>query len=282
MSIDETPPWIEQTDEQYNENRFTGGGDDMDHSSFKVWQDNPAKAYAMHNGEGRTKTTEPMYHGTCFHGDTLLDDRSDWNIWPEHLYDKAGRRNTRCEEGKALKEEHQHWLNADDIYMLENMKLSVHSHPYARDLMDGAVFEKVIKSGETVPCMAKVDILNVTKSRIADLKSCQSVLKFHHDIRTRKYDQQLAYYRRIWYHLTGEWFECFIIAVEKTWPFTCGIFEIADHLLEVNHLQIETDLQKFLNESQFDSWPTRFERPILYPTETYNYAKGRPYDESDL
>ncbi len=271
--------WTRQDDEIYHGSAVRNGGEHLSFSCLKLFMDSPATLKRSIGGENIKCPTDAMMKGTAFHKECLEQEKAYWEFRDED-YTSGGRIGTKSTT-KAFKDSAK--IRGIPIYNRKEMNTHIQmvksfdAHDYVQSIMENAVCEVVIRHGETVSCQSKIDILNEEKNIIADIKTCQSLANFPKDIRNRKYDMQLGYYRRIYTHLTGNLPDCYLIAVEKDWPHQCALWRVEDYLLEANQLLIEVELQKFLNCREFNSWETGYEKPLDYPTEAFNYARGHPY-----
>ena len=152
-------------------------------------------------------------------------------------------------------------VSADQAELSYRMADSIQNHEGASELLERAQYrERVARqmyAGHF--CQIRIDACGEDVG-IVDLKSCKSLDSFTYDAKKFGYNYQLAFYDRV-LELTELGFASLvhIIAVEKVYPYRCGVWEVPT--IEVEEAQEENEM--FMRELhkclENNNWPTRFE-----------------------
>ena len=132
-------------------------------------------------------------------------------------------------------------------------------------LADGAP-EQTARVGYCgIACQARIDWAHPALG-VIDLKTCENLDNFEHDARRYKYIHQMAFYAAILNiaekRLGGS---ARIIAVEKSPPYRCGVWEIAQTALDAARKENELAIDALKRCVDSDTWPTGYEdMRILY------------------
>ena len=94
---------------------------------------------------------------------------------------------------------------------------------------------------------------------LVDLKTCDNLDYFEAAARAYGYVHQMAFYRAILREASGETAPVHLIAVEKNEPLRCGVWRIADAVLDEAEHQNEAAIARLLECRRTDSWPTGYE-----------------------
>lgn len=92
-------------------------------------------------------------------------------------------------------------------------------------------------------CKGRIDKMNHRDRYISDLKTCQSCDDFERVIADRNYHRQGAFYIDGLYELLGEWYQHWIIAVEKDHPFGVKAAPLSDDAVTFGRKQYRKALR---------------------------------------
>ena len=95
--------------------------------------------------------------------------------------------------------------------------------------------------------------------RLVDLKTCDSLDYFEGSARAYGYAHQMAFYRAILREATEETVPVHLIAVEKNEPLRCGVWRVADAVLDEAERQNAAAIARLLECRRTDTWPTGYE-----------------------
>jgi len=163
-------------------------------------------------------------------------------------------------------------ISESDYYKIGCMNNHIHNHPTAAPLFETGKPEVAIRGHlYDVKSQSKIDWLDEKNKRIVDLKTCAELgskhtshfpCKFAKDAQYFGYFQQLAFYRSMVAALTGENYEVFIVAVEKTEPFEVGVFRLSKSTLDGAEEQNRNTLTEYKACLEAGDWPSRFNETI--------------------
>lgn len=154
-------------------------------------------------------------------------------------------------------------LSPRDWAKLTNMNLAVTNHKDAQRLLSGGFPEATVRTERMngTLCQARIDWFNPAEG-IVDLKTCEDLDRFEYDAKKFGYGYQSAFYRTSVSHATDaapEDIPCYIIAVEKSEPFRCGVWQVdslwLDDCTRTNSLAI----QRLAQCKESGVWPSGFE-----------------------
>lgn len=214
----------------------------------------PAHLIAYLNGEAREET-EAMRFGTILHRALLEPD-----TYKEAFHVRPDGMKFTTKAGMAWFEEHKDkpCLTSDNATAIERMVSAVHTHPFAKRLLAGALPEQSIfvEDGQGTLRKSRLDAL--TKGNvIPDVKSVESASldAFQRSISRYRYHVQAAYYLDNC-KLSGidkEWF--IFILVEKSPPYAVRCLRIDPEAVEAGRRSYQADLQTYRNCVNEDRWP---------------------------
>ena len=168
--------------------------------------------------------------------------------------------------GKATKA-YAEWLSSQsreivspkDYGFIVKLQKSVWTHPTACALLDSGAAEGVVRAEyRGVPCQIRLDWFSPGHG-IVDLKTCDSLKWFEGDCRRFGYIYQMAFYRAVLREAVGETVPVHLIAVEKNEPFSTGVWELSDDVLEQAETVNEAALARYRKCLQSGEWPTGYE-----------------------
>jgi len=150
-------------------------------------------------------------------------------------------------------------LSDDQAVLIESLYAAVQGHCHARDLLAEGCPEGVVRvEYRDLPCQGRLDWLH-PQHGIVDLKTCENLDWLEMDARSYGYIHQLAFYRSLVAHATGETLPVYLIAVEKREPLRCGVWRVGEEVLGVAQKDNEQAIEKLKICRQRDHWPTGYE-----------------------
>lgn len=135
----------------------------------------------------------------------------------------------------------------DTWEMLCDMRRAVRRNHEAAELLQAGAPEKVGRGTYLgVNCQIRCDWLTPNR-QLVDLKTCRELGRFKFDALNYDYVHQLAFYREMLRIVTGEVFDVFIIAVQKTNPASF-VYHLSDRILSAAQVENEDTLRKIAQE----------------------------------
>ena len=176
-------------------------------------------------------------------------------------------------EGKANRAEamaaHVTPISTETLAQAQAMARALRDHPVAAGafLADGTIFEVSVfweehVDGLTIPCKARLDVLNrnvpglgcltadVKKTRDASPRGmARSVMEY-------RYHVQAAWYRRAVYSAEGLHSDRFLLlCVEDAAPYLPALYEISEDAQRLALLEIKEDMEMLARCINSDQWP---------------------------
>ena len=194
-------------------------------SPFHYWS-----VFIRENPPAR-KETEAFRIGSLIHCAVLEPDRFHKAYRLGDFKDKRSKAwkefSAQCEEDGVLP------MTQKDNDLAENMRDSVHSHHYARAILEKGDAEiSAISNDEKtgVQLRSRFDFLPAAGSIIADFKTCQSASPsdFRSSCYKYSYDLQAVFYIQNALLCGLEISEFVFIAVEKEYPYGCGVYILSE------------------------------------------------------
>ncbi|MCX7935559.1 MAG: PD-(D/E)XK nuclease-like domain-containing protein [Planctomycetota bacterium] len=171
-------------------------------------------------------------------------------------------RQTKAYREWAEKQE-KNIIGREEMTTLENMLRAVAEHECAQKLLcDGGFVEAVVRAEYCgIPCQARIDLL--AGSRLVELKTCEDLDWFEHDLRKYGYIHQLAFYTKLIEIAEPSdarvSLDQYIIAVEKQPPHRVGVWTFTADVMAKATIQNEAALRDFRECKEQNHWPTRYE-----------------------
>lgn len=253
------------SDNEYFAGSYHKGGDYISNSCMKLYNRGPDILHQTRLGLLEQPKTDAMRLGTISHS-IILERRDEYSLIPSEFAISTGLSKKKPAVAWGAQQTLP-LITSAELQMLELMAHSVGSHDYVQSIFDGAIFERVGRTRDGVKLQCKMDIVNVGKNILADLKTCQNIDDFEKDIRNRKYAYQLAFYRKVYWKLFGECPDCYLIAVEKQAPYRTAVFHITEQALTAQEYNLNHDLSRIHTDLETGIWRTGYEEPRIYPHE---------------
>lgn len=154
-------------------------------------------------------------------------------------------------------------ISAEDAATIEKMYASVQNHKVASLLFRMGWPEAVVRAEYCgVQCQIRIDYLRPIEQTygVVDFKTCDDLTWFEYDAKKYGYIHQLAFYRGVLakYH-SFEDVPVYIVAVEKSEPFRCGVWEVPEELLYRAQIENEEAIANLIKCSVDNVWPTGYE-----------------------
>ena len=162
-----------------------------------------------------------------------------------------------------LENKDKQFISYSWYYDITMITAKINKLPQTRQLLENTKKEIIYsKTLDNIPCKCKVDAINVGNYLI-DLKSskdCPNQRNFERTLYRYNYLRQAAFYCDI----TGIkqfWF----IVVEKTFPFTVGVYEISEDKLNEGRLQYQNLLKIYqANNAQYNKKPEMIDNFLYF------------------
>jgi exodeoxyribonuclease VIII len=214
----------------------------------------PAHLRAYLDGEVKEETPA-MRFGTILHRALLEPDtyKGAFHVRPDKL-------KFTTKDGMAWQTEHQDKpiLTGPEATQIDKMVSAVHTHPFAKRLLTGALPEQSIfvEDGEGTLRKSRLDAL--TKGNvIPDIKSCESanLEQFERTVSRYRYHVQAAYYLDNCQLAGIDKQSFFFICVEKSVPYAVRCLQLMPEVIEVGRRLYAHDLQLYRNCVESNEWP---------------------------
>lgn len=151
-------------------------------------------------------------------------------------------------------------ISHSQVELIEQMASGLETNAAAVELLASGKCEGVARADYLgVPSQIRIDWLNPTAG-IVDLKTCLDIEKFEYDAKKYRYHNQMAFYREVLRLVCGKNAPVYIIAIEKSEPFRCGVWLLSQKLL--NHAKTENEIaiERLKDCIKTNNWPTGYEQ----------------------
>jgi hypothetical protein len=150
-------------------------------------------------------------------------------------------------------------LSHDNVDLIEQLASGVAMNDEAVNLLLYGRSEGVIRTTYCdTPCQARFDWVHPHRG-IVDLKTTADLTWFENDAKRRRYHNQLAFYQAVLGEVIDELVPVYLIAIEKTEPFRCGVWQISDDTLAIARQENEAAIRRLRDCWEYDQWPTGYE-----------------------
>ena len=232
------------------------------------FRESPALYHKETSGEVSDNETPALLLGRTAHclileGRTAFD--SEYLVADGPVNSKTGESFGRATKAYAewLSSQDREVVSSRDYGFMLKLQKSVWLHPVASELLNDGQAEGVIRTEYCgVPCQIRMDWFS-PKHGLIDLKTCDSLKWFESDCRRYSYVFQLAFYRAVIRQATGKDVPVHIIAVEKNEPFSTGVWNLTDEVLDLAEHANEAALERYRNCRSTGIWPTGYEEVRL-------------------
>jgi hypothetical protein len=204
------------------------------------------------------KDTKALNFGTALHSMVLTPELEGVVVSPEY--------DARTNAGKAIRDEFKAKsvgktvVTVEEHAQLIGMLDSVMMHPKARSIIEGCAYKELSLFTKIfgVDCKGRMDLVDVEKGFIGDLKSCEdaSIEAVRKSIRNYGYDMQNVHYEGLFEKTFERELEAFeFIFVEKEPPYAVAVYSIGDITLDRTRKEWTELLTKFDVCKTGDFWP---------------------------
>jgi len=150
-------------------------------------------------------------------------------------------------------------VSGKDFNFLLKLQVGIWNHPAASRLLADGTAEGVVRAEYCgVPCQIRMDWFSPNFG-LVDLKTCDSLRWFESDVRRYGYLYQLAFYRAVIRKATGRTVPVHLAAVEKNEPFSAGVWQLSEEVLDLAEIANLAALERFRACCMTGVWPTGYE-----------------------
>ena len=210
--------------------------------------------FAMDNPQ---PSTPAMKFGSALHMNVLQPEEFN------NKYAVAPKFDKRTKQGKA---DHSEFVNSNmlktvvseqDYHLIEQMTEKIIRDSDAKLMLSNGLKEHIIaweNEEHGVKCRGMLDVYKPSCQIIVDLKTTQdsSYYGFASSVRKFKYYKQAAFYMDA---VRAQ--EFYIVAIEKSPPFSINIIQIGDDLLDKGRELYSRDLEIYKYCLDNDYWPSQ-------------------------
>lgn len=142
---------------------------------------------------------------------------------------------------------------------LEKMVTSVLRNDQAKELLEsGQAEQSIFAEYLDTECKCRPDFIVTGGNVLVDLKTTQDAGRrpFRNSCASYRYHVQDAFYSQIYYQATGIYPDFYFIAVEKSPPYSCVVYQLDAEAKENGHYLMDRDLQTFKECSVSGFWPS--------------------------
>ena len=150
-------------------------------------------------------------------------------------------------------------LSHDNVELIEQMASGVAMNDEAVDLLLYGRSEGVIRTTYCdTPCQARFDWIHPHRG-VVDLKTTADLTWFENDAKRRRYHNQMAFYQAVLGQVIDEMVPVYLIGIEKTEPFRCGVWRLGDNTLAIARQENEEAIRRLRRAWEIDAFPTGYE-----------------------
>lgn len=199
--------------------------------------------------------TEAKRFGQILHRALLEPD-----TYKDGFYTRPEGMKFTTKDGIAWKEAHQDRpiLSTNDAVTVSSMVSAVHTHPFAKRLLAGALAEQSLFVEDSHGTLRKSRLDALTKGNvIPDIKTCESAAlpDFERSVSKYRYHVQAAYYLDNSNLLGIDKHTFFFICVEKSAPYAVRCLQLMAEVIEAGRILYQRDLQVYRNCVESGKWP---------------------------
>lgn len=152
-------------------------------------------------------------------------------------------------------------LSHENVELIEQMASGVAMNDEAVDLLLYGRSEGVVRTSYCdTPCQIRIDWLHPHRG-IVDLKTTADLTWFENESKRRRYHNQLAFYQAVLAQVLGDCrhVPVYLIGIEKTEPFRCGVWQVSDNTLSIARQENEAAIRRLQRAWEIDAFPTGYE-----------------------
>ena len=151
-------------------------------------------------------------------------------------------------------------VSTEDAAKYRAMRDSALAHDAVRSVMDCEHYhEGVVRNRLSgLPVQSRIDLCLPEYDIIIDWKSCADIDRFERQaVYDYGYIEQMAFYSLATGWATAQ---CYIVAVQSSAPYTCGVWKIDEDSLAVAGSLILDTITEYQECCDLDNWPTGYEQ----------------------
>ena len=210
---------------------------------FRFRQDNPQPA------------TAPMKLGSAIHMNVLQPEEFNKHYAVSPKFDKRTKVGKEAYAEFSKKHMFKDVISESDYHIIEQITMKLMKDKTVKSLLQQGEPEKIIQWHNeyyNVRCKGMLDYYREGADMIIDLKTTQdaSYNGFMRSVKKYKYHKQAAFYLDA---VKAQRF--FIIAVEKTPPFTINVFELGDDMIDEGRDMYNHEIEVYKYCVENDYWP---------------------------
>ncbi len=150
-------------------------------------------------------------------------------------------------------------VHYSDMDLIENLASGVSMNSMAIDLLLYGRSEGVIRTEYCgLASQARLDWVHPHMG-IADVKTTSDLDRFEFEAKRWRYPNQMAFYQDMLAKVTGELVPVYLIAVEKSEPFRCGVWQVSEQTLKQARRENHAAIDRLKKAHKKDHWPTGYE-----------------------
>ena len=153
-------------------------------------------------------------------------------------------------------------LSNTDYTLVCAMANSIEEHHHAKLLLQQAPYRESVARCiyRGFLCQIRIDAFGESIG-IVDLKTCDRITRFESSAISYGYFNQLAFYRAVLSTALkiNYYFPVHIVAVEKQYPYRCGVWKLDSRDLDSAQEENEQDMRELEESISLGNWPTKYE-----------------------
>ena len=150
-------------------------------------------------------------------------------------------------------------LSHENVDLIEQMASGVAMNDEAVDLLLYGRSEGVVRAEYCgTPCQIRIDWTHPHRG-IMDLKTTADLTWFVNDAKRRRYHNQMAFYQAVLAQVIDQMVPVYLIGIEKTEPFRCGVWRVSDDTLAIARQENEEAIRRLRRAWEIDAFPTGYE-----------------------
>ncbi len=150
-------------------------------------------------------------------------------------------------------------LSHDQVELIEKMASGVAQNDAAVELLLYGRSEGVVRAVYCeAACQVRLDWLHPHRG-LVDLKTTADLTWFENEAKRRRYANQVAFYQAVLAEVIDLFVPVYLVAVEKTEPFRCGVWRVSDDLLTIARQENEHAVERLRRAWETDEFPTGYE-----------------------
>ena len=213
--------------------------------------------YFKHIMENPLPPTSAMKFGTALHMQVLEPEQYDKHYVVMPKYDKRTKKGKEDFEAFTNKHMFKTVLSQEDHNIIQEINNKLFKDEDAAKLLSNGLKEHIVvwhNEEYNVNCKGMLDVYNKESNIIVDLKTTKdtSYYGFANSVKKFNYHKQAAFYMDA---VKAD--EYYIVAVEKTKPYSISIVQLGDDLIDRGRELYNRDLEIYKYCLENNYWPGR-------------------------